>query len=164
MAEWSIAAVLKTVVPVRVPGVRIPLPPLRKFAKRSIRAKDAIRLLLFFVFATPISPEIRILLKSHVYPQNAAFIGAKYGLRRASTFWVRRAHLAMCSPAPSKADASARIRQTFFGNGGRCFLRNEVLKTELFQAPEICFDVAARFFDVVIFVHGGWDAEGEGIF
>ena len=30
MAEWSIAAVLKTVVPVRVPGVRIPLPPLRK--------------------------------------------------------------------------------------------------------------------------------------
>lgn len=50
MAEWSIAAVLKTVVPVRVPGVRIPLPPLRKFAKRSIRAKDAIRLLLFFCF------------------------------------------------------------------------------------------------------------------
>ena len=30
VAEWSIAAVLKTVVPVRVPGVRIPLPPLRK--------------------------------------------------------------------------------------------------------------------------------------
>lgn len=27
MAEWSIAAVLKTVVLVRVPGVRIPLPP-----------------------------------------------------------------------------------------------------------------------------------------
>ena len=27
MAEWSIAAVLKTVVPSREPGVRIPLPP-----------------------------------------------------------------------------------------------------------------------------------------
>lgn len=30
VAEWSIAAVLKTVVLVRVPGVRIPLPPLKK--------------------------------------------------------------------------------------------------------------------------------------
>ena len=28
LAEWSKAAVLKTVVPVRAPGVRIPLPPL----------------------------------------------------------------------------------------------------------------------------------------
>jgi hypothetical protein len=27
MAEWSIAAVLKTVVPARAPGVRIPLSP-----------------------------------------------------------------------------------------------------------------------------------------
>lgn len=27
MAEWLNAAVLKTVVPSRVPGVRIPLPP-----------------------------------------------------------------------------------------------------------------------------------------
>ncbi len=27
MAEWSMAVVLKTTEPVRVPGVRIPLPP-----------------------------------------------------------------------------------------------------------------------------------------
>ena len=27
MAEWSMAVVLKTTVPARVPGVRIPLPP-----------------------------------------------------------------------------------------------------------------------------------------
>ena len=27
MAEWSMAVVLKTTVPERVPGVRIPLPP-----------------------------------------------------------------------------------------------------------------------------------------
>ena len=30
VAEWSIAAVLKTVEPLRVPGVRIPLPPLER--------------------------------------------------------------------------------------------------------------------------------------
>jgi hypothetical protein len=30
MAEWSMAVVLKTTVPGRVPGVRIPLPPSRK--------------------------------------------------------------------------------------------------------------------------------------
>ena len=29
MAEWSIAAVLKTVEPARVPGVRIPLSPFK---------------------------------------------------------------------------------------------------------------------------------------
>jgi hypothetical protein len=34
MAEWSIAAVLKTVVPVTEPGVRIPLSPLLFKAER----------------------------------------------------------------------------------------------------------------------------------
>jgi hypothetical protein len=38
MAEWSIAAVLKTVVPVTVPGVRIPLSPLMKV--KVLRIKD----------------------------------------------------------------------------------------------------------------------------
>jgi hypothetical protein len=38
MAEWSMAAVLKTAVPGRVPGVRIPLPP-PTFANRSLRSR-----------------------------------------------------------------------------------------------------------------------------
>ena len=38
MAEWSMAVVLKTTEPERVPGVRIPLSP-PTFAKRSLRSR-----------------------------------------------------------------------------------------------------------------------------
>ncbi len=44
MAEWSNAAVLKTVDPSRGPGVRIPLSPQRK----KQRAEEHFNLLLFF--------------------------------------------------------------------------------------------------------------------
>ena len=35
MAEWTMATVLKTVVGVSSPGVRIPLPPLKGFCEKS---------------------------------------------------------------------------------------------------------------------------------
>ena len=39
MAEWSIAAVLKTVEPARVPGVRIPLSPFKILYNKPIFSK-----------------------------------------------------------------------------------------------------------------------------
>ena len=39
MAEWSIAAVLKTVEPARVPGVRIPLSPFKISRNKPIFSK-----------------------------------------------------------------------------------------------------------------------------
>src|SRR2546427_8994177 len=42
MAEWSMAVVLKTTVPARVPGVRIPLPPPAKIRSRCRPASQAV--------------------------------------------------------------------------------------------------------------------------
>src|SRR2546428_7349052 len=42
MAEWSMAVVLKTTVPGRVPGVRIPLPPPAKIRSRCRPASQAV--------------------------------------------------------------------------------------------------------------------------
>jgi hypothetical protein len=50
MAEWSMAAVLKTAVPGRVPGVRIPLPPpayRRSGDHESVQETEEIRRNLF---------------------------------------------------------------------------------------------------------------------
>ncbi len=41
MAEWTMAAVLKTVVAVRSPGVRIPLPPLFRSGEVPERSNGA---------------------------------------------------------------------------------------------------------------------------
>src|SRR6266851_1022171 len=41
MAEWSMAVVLKTTVPGRVPGVRIPLPPPDEYRPPRSAASDA---------------------------------------------------------------------------------------------------------------------------
>jgi hypothetical protein len=40
MGEWLIPAVLKTVVPERVPGVRIPLPPPLSLPRTSQQVQD----------------------------------------------------------------------------------------------------------------------------
>src|SRR5438128_3279770 len=43
MAEWSMAVVLKTTVPGRVPGVRIPLPPPNLRGKTSIQQQERVK-------------------------------------------------------------------------------------------------------------------------
>src|SRR5688572_11138016 len=56
MAEWSMAVVLKTIEPERVPGVRIPLPPpasLRSAGRRTLAA--ALTCVGMLVLARPAS-------------------------------------------------------------------------------------------------------------
>ncbi len=53
MAEWSIAAVLKTVEPARVPGVRIPLSPFK--ISRNLLKNGKLRILYILTSKSSIS-------------------------------------------------------------------------------------------------------------
>ena len=86
VAEWSKAAVLKTAVPVRVPGVRIPPHPFEVYFFRKKRQVASDR--LFGLSALPFLVRIMLLIRS-VSPK-AAVAQEQWALARTSGHSVGR--------------------------------------------------------------------------
>src|SRR5437660_5509316 len=56
MAEWSMAVVLKTTVPERVPGVRIPLPPIESYRWQAMLEVVSSDRISFADITAPVAP------------------------------------------------------------------------------------------------------------